>query len=253
MSPNRELDFISKAKQLLDAGYLENYVYERLLQWELSEAEAQNIISKAQGTRFSVSDEHTIENQNLYRSGDRTKRKNQPKNLLQYFMDEFILFRREFYYEIEAKPETVAEEIQNLEQTYVHPWKTRRIVSKTDKLGNGWQVTIIVCQKQKRYQNAKVEAVVYFDEFGQGIFKGELTTGGDFYTFYFLLITLFSVLPLCVALEPYPQINFAASLFSMSTLLIGIGYRLMLNVDGKHLLESVEWALFKAKNKKQHA
>jgi hypothetical protein len=42
------------------------------------------------------------------------KSKNQPKNFFRYFLDEFILFRRDFYFESDFSPTEIAQKVQGM-------------------------------------------------------------------------------------------------------------------------------------------
>jgi hypothetical protein len=71
-----------------------------------------------------------------------TKPKSAPKNFFQYFVDEYILFRRDFYFEIPAQPRFLADKLGSLGYESSSWWRQRRIVSKVTKLEHGWDFAI---------------------------------------------------------------------------------------------------------------
>ena len=113
------------------------------------------------------------------------KSKRQSKNFFRYFVDEYILFRRDFYFEFHVPPSTFKKRLNTLhfkEKTaWWHPART--IVPKLRKTSDTWDFELIaqkVSRRGKLNQSAKAVGRIY-QENTVYILEGQLRLGGFSY------------------------------------------------------------------------
>jgi hypothetical protein len=82
------------------------------------------------------------------------KRKPAPKNFLRYFVDEFILFRRDFYFELEIEPEKLIERIRYYRPETNRWWGIESIHTNLEVISDGWKLLI---QSKKRGKTDYIE------------------------------------------------------------------------------------------------
>jgi hypothetical protein len=123
------------------------------------------------------------------------KAKRQPKNFFRYLLDEFILFRRDFYFELEIEPEIVVEKLRALKYEKQTGWGIKRISHKITENSGSWHFVTTIIEKNNRGYD--YSDIAKGDIYAQGqltVLEGQVTIGSKGYIF------LISFIGLCLAL-----------------------------------------------------
>jgi hypothetical protein len=112
---------------------------------------------------------------------DKPKRKTKQQNFLNYLLNEFIFFRRDFTFVTHLSPEETAENLQHL--TYEKKsfwWRQRRI--KVETVANRNEISFEVKaeqpQKMRYAQSAKASGTIFADDDGATVIEGAVSMGG---------------------------------------------------------------------------
>jgi hypothetical protein len=123
------------------------------------------------------------------------KSKRQPKNFFRYFLDEFILFRRDFYFEIDAEPEIVLEKLRALKYEKSGWGSVKRIYQKISENSDGWHfVTTLEVKNNKGYDYSNIAKGDVYTQGQLTVLEGQLTMGSNGYMF------IMSFIGLCLAM-----------------------------------------------------
>jgi hypothetical protein len=119
------------------------------------------------------------------------KHKVSQKNLLQYLVDEYILFRRDFLFLPQDTPESLAEKLDKLDyENKDYGQRERRIQAHIVKVDNQWHFEITAEQpvngKNRKYTpnnsgyspSATATGIIYRDDDGKTLVEGTVTVAG---------------------------------------------------------------------------
>lgn len=119
---------------------------------------------------------------------EKAKRKGHPQSFWQYFVDEYILFRRDFSYTLEVSPEILAEKLDTLDYENPSFWvRERRIQARVIQSREQWHFEMIAEQpvqnrrnlfSQRYTQSARAEGQIYRDDNGKTLLEGTVIVGG---------------------------------------------------------------------------
>lgn len=108
------------------------------------------------------------------------KRKTQQQNALQYFLNEFIFFRRDFSFVTHLSVEETANNLQHLSYEKQGCWRQRRIRANVyDGSGEiSFEVKAEQPQKSRYAQSASATGTIFADDDGMTLVEGSVTMGG---------------------------------------------------------------------------
>jgi hypothetical protein len=90
------------------------------------------------------------------------KRKAKQKNFLQHFVDEYILFRRDFYFESDIEPESLIERIRYHRPKANRWWGTESIHTNLEVINEDWKLLIQAKKHRKSDYIETARAVINF-------------------------------------------------------------------------------------------
>jgi hypothetical protein len=125
----------------------------------------------------------------------KSKRKVQQQNLLQYFLNEFIFFRRDFVFETQLSPEQAAENLQQLNFENQGCWRSRRIIAEVNHEAEEitFELKTEQASRSSYSQSAKAEGIIYVDEQGTTLLEGTVTMGGLAYWLGLFFVLVFII------------------------------------------------------------
>src|SRR5688500_11231421 len=119
------------------------------------------------------------------------KIKEKPKTFFRYFVDEYILFRRDFIYEPQLAPELVAEKLDKLDYEFKGSGqRERRIQAHVVKVDNQWHFEMtaeqpVSSKNRKNTPNnsgyrptANAKGIIYTDDDGKTLTEGTVAVNG---------------------------------------------------------------------------
>src|SRR5688572_8122828 len=95
-------------------------------------------------------------------SPTKPKRKAAQKNFLQDFVDKFIVFRRDFYFESDIEPESLIERIRYHRPKANGWWGTESIHTNLEVINEGWKLLIQAKKRRKSDYVETARAVISF-------------------------------------------------------------------------------------------
>ena len=110
----------------------------------------------------------------------KSKHKAQQQNFLQYFLNEFIFFRRDFSFVTHLSPEQAANNLRQLNFENQGCRRSRRIIAEvTDGFSEySFEVKTEQPSKNSYSQSAKATGTIFGDDDGMTIIEGTVTMGG---------------------------------------------------------------------------
>lgn len=110
----------------------------------------------------------------------KTKRKAKQQNFLNYFLNEFVFFRRDFVFVTHLSLEETAENLRHLSYQKQGCWRKRRIKAETfDNLSEiSFEVKSEQPAKSGYSQSAKASGRIFSDDDGITVIEGSVTMGG---------------------------------------------------------------------------
>lgn len=108
------------------------------------------------------------------------KRKAKQQNFLQYFLNEFILFRRDFSFVTHLSVENAAKNLRELNFQSQGCWRKRRILADVVNEGHEYSFEIKT-ERPSNYshsQSAKATGMIFTDDDGMTIIEGSDIMGG---------------------------------------------------------------------------
>lgn len=153
------------------------------------------------------------------------KPKRQPKNFFQYFVDEYILFRRDFYYVLEIAPERVVDSLCDLSNedktSLVYEPKNRLIVPDIVQTSNGWDFEIIAQQATNNgYNNSATAQGTINNDDSLTYLEGNITVKG--WQFWGTALGLLVIGIIFVFIGMMMSYSFETMIFGISFLYLAI-------------------------------
>jgi hypothetical protein len=118
------------------------------------------------------------------------KPKRQPKNFFRYFVDEFIFFRRDFYFETTASPEMIMTVLIKLGyENNTWWWRQRRIIPLLKNFEGRLHFELIAEQPIKGGydESAKATGAIYAQNH-LTVLEGQITVASSGYYLFLLLL-----------------------------------------------------------------
>lgn len=172
----------------------------------------------------------------------KSKHKAKQQNFLQYFLNEFIFFRRDFSFVTHLSPEQAANNLRQLNFENQGCRRSRRIIAEvTDGFSEySFEVKTEQPSKNRYAQSAKATGTIFADDDGVTIIEGTVTMGGLAYwigVIFLLAIMMFAYIQVnSTSSSPvvFPIIVYGAILFYLWIQM----YR-----DRNYLIQIIDYAI----------
>lgn len=125
----------------------------------------------------------------------KTKRKAKQQNFLQYVLNEFVFFRRDFTFITHLSPEETARNLRQLSYEKQGCWRQRRIIAETytSRSQISFEVKSERPNKRRYSQSAKATGTIFADDDGTTVVEGSVKMGGLAYWLGVLMLLGFMV------------------------------------------------------------